>query len=42
MRESFGPHYARMVALKNQYDPDNFFCMNQNIKPEGNRADGRR
>ncbi len=42
VRESFGPHYARMVALKNQYDPDNFFCMNQNIKPEGNRADGRR
>ena len=33
VRESFGAHYARMVALKNKYDPDNFFCMNQNIRP---------
>lgn len=25
--------YERLVALKNQYDPKNLFCMNQNIKP---------
>jgi FAD/FMN-containing dehydrogenase len=25
--------YARLVALKNQYDPTNFFRLNQNIKP---------
>jgi FAD/FMN-containing dehydrogenase len=25
--------YSRLVALKNTYDPTNFFCMNQNIKP---------
>lgn len=33
VRDSFGPHYARMVALKDKFDPDNFFCMNQNIRP---------
>jgi FAD/FMN-containing dehydrogenase len=33
VRDSFGPHYSRMVALKDKYDPDNFFCMNQNIRP---------
>lgn len=26
-------HYQRLVALKNKYDPTNFFRMNQNIKP---------
>ncbi|MFQ5945108.1 MAG: FAD-binding oxidoreductase [Anaerolineae bacterium] len=25
--------YQRLVALKNQYDPSNFFRLNQNIKP---------
>jgi FAD/FMN-containing dehydrogenase len=33
VRESFGAHYERMVALKNKYDPTNFFRLNQNIKP---------
>jgi FAD/FMN-containing dehydrogenase len=33
VRESFGPNYDRMVALKNKYDPANLFCFNQNIKP---------
>lgn len=33
VRESFGPNYERMVALKNKYDPTNLFCFNQNIKP---------
>jgi len=28
-----GPNYERLVAVKNQYDPTNFFRMNQNIKP---------
>jgi FAD/FMN-containing dehydrogenase len=33
VEDSFGPQYARMVALKNKYDPTNFFRLNQNIKP---------
>jgi FAD/FMN-containing dehydrogenase len=32
-RAAFGPNYDRLVALKNKYDPDNFFRMNHNIKP---------
>jgi FAD/FMN-containing dehydrogenase len=35
VRDSFGPQYERMVALKNKYDPTNFFRLNQNIKPTG-------
>ena len=33
VEDSFGKQYARIVALKNKYDPTNFFSMNQNIKP---------
>ena|ERR1700694_3070670 len=32
-RDAYGPNYDRMVALKNKYDPTNFFRMNHNIKP---------
>jgi FAD/FMN-containing dehydrogenase len=32
-REAYGPNYERLVALKNKYDPTNFFRMNHNIKP---------
>lgn len=32
-RAAYGPNYDRLVALKNKYDPSNFFCMNHNIKP---------
>ncbi len=33
MRSAFGEQYGRLVALKNRYDPTNFFHMNQNIEP---------
>jgi hypothetical protein len=33
LQSAFGPNYERLVALKRKYDPDNFFRLNQNIKP---------
>ncbi len=33
MRAAFGPGYARLVELKQTYDPTNFLRLNQNVKP---------
>jgi FAD/FMN-containing dehydrogenase len=33
VRAAYGENYDRLVALKNQYDPTNFFRLNQNIVP---------
>src|ERR671912_3046042 len=33
VREAYGAHYERLVALKDRYDPTNLFRLNQNVKP---------
>ena len=35
MRDTYGPNYDRMVALKTKYDANNLFRMNANIAPIG-------
>jgi len=34
---AYGANYARLVKVKKQYDPDNLFHLNQNIKPSPRR-----
>ena len=33
VRAAYGSNYERLVAIKNKYDPNNLFRVNQNIKP---------
>lgn len=33
VKDAYGAHYNRLVALKTKYDPANLFRLNQNIKP---------
>jgi FAD/FMN-containing dehydrogenase len=35
VKANFGDRYAKLVALKDKYDPDNLFRLNQNVKPSG-------
>jgi hypothetical protein len=34
IKAAFGSNYDRLMSVKKEYDPKNFFCLNQNIKPE--------
>jgi FAD/FMN-containing dehydrogenase len=34
VKASYGDNYERLVSIKNKYDPDNLFRVNQNIKPD--------
>jgi FAD/FMN-containing dehydrogenase len=40
VREAYGPNYERLAALKNKYDPTNFFRFNQNVQPSAQKAAG--
>ena len=33
IRASYGDNYERLTRIKAKYDPENFFRVNQNIKP---------
>jgi FAD/FMN-containing dehydrogenase len=33
VKKTYGDNYERLAAIKKKYDPDNFFRVNQNIKP---------
>jgi len=34
VKASYKNNYDRLVKIKHRYDPENFFRVNQNIKPE--------
>jgi hypothetical protein len=33
VKKTYAGNYERLVTIKKKYDPDNFFRVNQNIKP---------
>jgi hypothetical protein len=41
VHEAYRDRWERLVAVKTQYDPNNFFCLNQNIRPQKETGSGR-
>jgi FAD/FMN-containing dehydrogenase len=39
VKATYGDNYERLVAIKNKYDPDNLFRVNQNIKPTKKKSE---
>ncbi len=39
VKATYGDNYERLVAIKNKYDPDNLFRVNQNIKPTSKKSE---
>jgi FAD/FMN-containing dehydrogenase len=37
VKATYGDNYQRLVAIKDKYDPQNLFSVNQNIKPSGTK-----
>jgi hypothetical protein len=33
VQAAYRDNYQRLSAIKKKYDPGNFFCVNQNIRP---------
>jgi len=42
VKATYRDNYDRLVAIKDKYDPDNFFRVNQNVKPSRWTAPGER
>jgi FAD/FMN-containing dehydrogenase len=38
VKATYGDNYERLVAIKDKYDPDNLFRVNQNIKPSKEKS----